>query len=215
MNEHINEHRTGAFNRAGHHRLPPIRSYSLAAVFVAAFVIASCHSAPQPQTEAKTYHLEGQVVSIDKNTNEANIDAKAIPGFMAAMTMPYSVPDTKKLDELQPGDQVTADVVVHSAPGVLDAHLENIVVTQQAGAQSADANAKRYRLDGKVVSVDKGENKAVINAKDIPGYMPAMAMPYSVPDKQELSKLKPGEHITGDVVVVDGKPHLENIVPVK
>jgi Cu/Ag efflux protein CusF len=215
MRKHMIRNRTGACNRPGRYKSLPIRLGSLAAIAVAALALASCHSAPQPRTEAKAYPLEGRVVSIDKNAGAANIDAKAIPGFMAAMTMPYSVPDTKKLDELQPGDQVTADLVVHSAPGVLDAHLENIVVTQKAGAQSADANAKRYHLDGKVVSIDKGEDQAIINAKDIPGYMPAMAMPYSIPDKQELSKLKPDERITGDVVIVDGKAHLENITPAK
>ena len=186
-----------------------LRILSLPLILAASFAIASCHSSPQETS--KTYHMEGRVVSINKSTGEANIDAKAIPGFMAAMEMPYSVPDTKKLDELQPGDQVTADVVVRSAPGEMDAHLENIVVTQKAGDQAAASGPQRYHLDGTVVSVDKSKDEAVIDAKDIPGYMPAMAMPYSVPDKQELSKLKPGEHVTADVVVAGDNAHLENV----
>lgn len=186
----------------------PLRILSLPLILAASFAIASCHSSPQEAS--KTYHMEGRVVSINKSTGEANIDAKAIPGFMAAMEMPYTVPDTKKLDELQPGDQVTADLVVRSAPGQMDVHLENIVVAQKAGDQAA-SGPQRYHLDGKVVSVDKSKDEAVIDAKDIPGYMPAMAMPYSVPDKQELSKLKPGQHVTADVVVAGDDAHLEHV----
>jgi Cu/Ag efflux protein CusF len=186
-----------------------LRILNLPLILAASFAIASCHSSPQETS--KTYHMEGRVVSINKSTGEANIAAKAIPGFMAAMEMPYSVPDTKKLDELQPGDQVTADLVVRSAPGQMDAHLENIVVAQKAGDQAAASNPQRYHLDGKVVSVDGSKDEAVIDAKDIPGYMPAMAMPYSVPDKQELAKLKPGEHVTADVVVSGDDAHLEHV----
>jgi Cu/Ag efflux protein CusF len=193
---------------------PRRRTFSVKRCYLAVFVagvlaMASCQSSPQ--ATSKTYHLEGSVVSINKSTGEANIDAKAIPGFMAAMEMPYSVPDTKKLDELHPGDQVTADLVVRSAPGQMDAHLENILVSKKAGDQTAASNPQRYHLDGNVVSVDQNKGEAVIDAKDIPGYMPAMAMPYPVPDKRELSKLKPGEHVTADVVVAGDDAHLEHV----
>jgi protein SCO1/2 len=53
------------------------------------------------------------------------IDGDDIPGFMAAMTMPYPVKDSSLLDKLKPGDQITADVVVHGD----DSWLENVVVT--------------------------------------------------------------------------------------
>jgi hypothetical protein len=51
------------------------------------------------------------------------IDAKAIPGFMAAMTMPYTVKDSAAIRDIRAGDQVTADVVVNG--GV--AWLENVL----------------------------------------------------------------------------------------
>jgi protein SCO1/2 len=53
-----------------------------------------------------------------------NLDSEAIPGYMDAMTMPYSVRPESELDQLHPGDAITADLTVE------DDHtwLENIRV---------------------------------------------------------------------------------------
>lgn len=91
-----------------------------------------CNRSSQPsvesssaQTAAKRYHVKGNVVSIDKRAKMANIDAEAIPGFMDAMTMPYSVKPESELDKLQPGDLVTGDLVVLDD----NSWVENIAVT--------------------------------------------------------------------------------------
>ena len=39
------------------------------------------------------------------------VDGKDMPGFMAAMTMPYPVTDDQTLDRIKPGDHITAEVV--------------------------------------------------------------------------------------------------------
>src|SRR5215470_7179418 len=89
----------------------------------------SCNKAP---TEAaKRYHLKGKVVSIDKQAKMANIDSEAIPGFMDAMTMPYTVKPESELEQLKPGDAITANVVVQDE----SAWLEKVVVTDQADAK--------------------------------------------------------------------------------
>ena len=104
--------------------------------------IVGCHSSeshPTASSEAqapaqpatKTYHLEGAVVSIDRQQKRVVVDGKDIPGFMAAMTMPYPVVDDQNLDRLKPGDQITADVVATSS----DVHLDNIVVVKKSDAQ--------------------------------------------------------------------------------
>jgi Cu/Ag efflux protein CusF len=104
--------------------------------------IVGCHSSeshPTGSSEAqapaqpatKTYHLEGAVVSIDRQQKRVVVDGKDIPGFMAAMTMPYPVVDDQNLDRLKPGDQITADVVATSS----DVHLDNIVVVKKSDAQ--------------------------------------------------------------------------------
>jgi protein SCO1/2 len=72
--------------------------------------------------------LTGRVVSIDKPARSINVDGDEIPGFMAAMTMPYPVKDAAALDKLSPGDQIKAEIVV----GNEGAYLENISLTQKA-----------------------------------------------------------------------------------
>ena len=50
-------------------------------------------------TTVKRYTLTGRVVSIDKAAHSINIDGDEIPGFMAAMTMPYQVRDAERARE--------------------------------------------------------------------------------------------------------------------
>jgi Cu/Ag efflux protein CusF len=86
-------------------------------------------AAQAQQTQPQRYDLKGKVVSVDKSGKMVTVDHGDIPGFMGAMTMPYPVKDSHLLDNLSPGDQITAKVV--SASG--DVWLENIV-TVNAGA---------------------------------------------------------------------------------
>ena len=104
----------------------------LLAMLVACSKASNQPSAQQPATSstAKRYHLKGKVVSIDKQGKMANIDSEAIPDFMGAMTMPYTVKPESDLDKLKPGDAVTADVVVEDE----SAWLENIVVAGPAAS---------------------------------------------------------------------------------
>src|SRR5258708_7542418 len=109
--------------------------YLLILICLTVLFSASCNKTPsQPPTAppqasaqpgAKRYHLAGRVVSTDKRGNSVLIDGDAIPDFMAAMTMPYTVKDLTLLDKLSPGDKITADVVVQGD----DSWLENVVVT--------------------------------------------------------------------------------------
>jgi protein SCO1/2 len=81
----------------------------------------------------RRYRLKGTVVQIDKSQQHLVINHEEIPGFMAAMTMPYPVVDARALDQLSPGDQITADVVV--TPNEI--HLEHIVVVKKSDGKSA------------------------------------------------------------------------------
>ena len=82
---------------------------------------------------SKRYHLKGKVVSIDKPAKMVNVDAEAIPDFMGAMTMPYTVKPEGELDKLSPGDAITADVVAQD-----DKYwLENITVTGHSAAPAS------------------------------------------------------------------------------
>ena len=87
----------------------------------------------------------------------------------------------------------------------------NRTSNQPATGSVQASSAKRYRLKGKVVSIDKPSKMAMIDGEDIPGFMAAMTMPYQVKPESELDKLKPGDQISADVVVQDDNGWLENI----
>ena len=89
--------------------------------------------ASQQHRKSKRYHLVGKIVQVQSDTNTLVIDGQDIPGFMAAMTMPYPVHAHADLAGLDAGDEITADVVVTSN----GAYLENIVVTKKAPATSS------------------------------------------------------------------------------
>lgn len=87
---------------------------------------------PQPspattqQAGAKRYALKGKVISVDKNAGTADIDNQTIPDFMDEMVMPYTFQPPQQINDLAPGDFITADVVVPE-PGKY--WLENVKVT--------------------------------------------------------------------------------------
>jgi protein SCO1/2 len=71
------------------------------------------------------------------------------------------------------------------------------------GCRRRSANEKRYPLKGKVIEVDKTDRTATIAHEDIPGYMPAMTMPFKIRNDADLEMLKPGDQITATLVVDD------------
>jgi protein SCO1/2 len=85
------------------------------------------------------------------------------------------------------------------------------------GGQAAppQAQARRFELRGKVISIDRPQQRIVVDHEEIKGFMAAMAMPYPVADPKLLDAAGPGDQITADVVVTDTSAHLENIVVVK
>src|SRR5277367_4677753 len=92
-------------------------------LFAAAAAFAVCAGC---QTSAKRYALRGQVLSKDLDTKQLTVNGDAIPGFMAAMAMPYPVKDLQGLTDVQPGDKVTADVVVQDSSKYW---LEHVAIT--------------------------------------------------------------------------------------
>jgi Cu/Ag efflux protein CusF len=73
----------------------------------------------------------------------------------------------------------------------------------------------RYSLNGRVVSVEKAKQQVVVDHGEIPGFMMAMTMGYSVKSPNLLDSLSPEDQITADVVVNENDVWLENIVVVK
>ncbi len=76
----------------------------------------------------------------------------------------------------------------------------------------ASDGAKRFELKGKVVSADQAEHKVTIEHEEIPGYMEAMTMPFTLLDDWVYSELKPGALIQATLVVDQNRTWLENPV---
>jgi len=75
----------------------------------------------------------------------------------------------------------------------------------------------RYPLEGKVVEVDVVGRQVTIAHGDIPGFMPAMTMPFVVleSDAALLHHVGPGDAITATLVALDSRYWLEDLVVVK
>ena len=74
------------------------------------------------------------------------------------------------------------------------------------------APAHRYELKGKVISVDKARHRVTLDHEEIPGYMEAMVMPYTIKDEQVLAELAPGDQLRATLVVGDNSSWLEDIM---
>ena len=77
-------------------------------------------------------------------------------------------------------------------------------------APKASNGAKRFELKGKVVSADKAEHKVTIEHEEIPGYMDAMTMPFTLLDDWVYGELKPGALIQATLVVDQNRTWLES-----
>jgi len=74
------------------------------------------------------YSVTGNVVEVNAPEQYVEIKHVKIPGYMAAMTMPFDVKDTNELNGLNAGDKVVFQLIVLTN----DAWIENIRVTEKA-----------------------------------------------------------------------------------
>ena len=69
---------------------------------------------------------------------------------------------------------------------------------------------KTHRGEGLVLAVDRQHETATISHKEIPGYMPAMAMEFRVAKGELLAGLRPGMRVRFSARVVDDEAVIEN-----
>jgi protein SCO1/2 len=93
----------------------------------------ACSRAPAP----KTYELTGQVLGVKPESQEVLIKHEDIKGFMPGMTMPFKVKDPALIKSVQPGDLVTATLVV----GETEAYLSTLKKTGHQELEAPPASA--------------------------------------------------------------------------
>jgi protein SCO1/2 len=84
------------------------------------------------------------------------------------------------------------------------------------GDAPSAAPAKRYPIEGRVVEVELTSRSVTLAHEDIPGFMPAMTMPFVVLEKDAalLQAMAPGASLRATLVVSDSRYWLEELVVV-
>ena len=133
-------------------------------VVALAGLAAACSSSP------KHYALRGQVLA--KDDTQVTISHENVPGLMPAMTMPYSVKDPAEFQKLEPGDTITADLVVDREQ---KNWLEKVKIADRSGREArpsitadeldtgaAIPDVKLINQDGKTIHLSDFKGKAVL-----------------------------------------------------
>ncbi|HWN76138.1 MAG TPA: SCO family protein [Candidatus Udaeobacter sp.] len=111
-------------------------------VLICAGFTAGCQSAPE-----KRYPIQGEVISADPAKKLITVKHGDIPGLMPAMTMTYQVAEPKQIETLQPGDKITADLVVSESKG----RLEKIVLVGKGDGKSSPGTTQHIPEKGDAV----------------------------------------------------------------
>jgi len=119
-----------------------MRILLLMVALICAGFTAGCQSAPE-----KHYPIQGEVISADPGKKLITVKHGDIPGLMPAMTMTYQVAEPKQIERLQPGDKITADLVVSENKG----RLEKIVLVGKGDGKASPAATEHIPEKGEAV----------------------------------------------------------------
>ncbi len=113
-------------------------------------LFTACRTAEQnAQTGVQRYKLKGKVVSVDRAKKKAEIDHEEIPGYMKRMTMSFPIRADWVWDDLTPGAEITADLVVDETAKE-PYWLENIgIIAAPRADQPAPQVDERFAQIGK------------------------------------------------------------------
>jgi protein SCO1 len=93
------------------------------------------------------------------------------------------------------------------------AFLAVVLLTLSGGlaCRAPVPSARTYQLKGQVLVINQARQELTVKHADIPGFMPAMTMPYKVRDANLLKDRKPGELIAATLVVEESDAYLRSI----
>ena len=104
----------------------PVARISTAVLLAAVLCVTGCRtqqraaSSTGSQAAAKIYPVRGVVVSANATTGEVILNGDAIPGYMPAMTMAYTLQQPSVATALHPGDTITAVMEPTAQADLLD-----------------------------------------------------------------------------------------------
>ncbi|HEX5731696.1 MAG TPA: copper-binding protein [Blastocatellia bacterium] len=165
------------------------RMARLATALVAAAVSAMVAACGSGDANAQRYELKGKVEHVDKRGSAVTIAHEEIKDYMPAMTMPFKLKDESLYDELAPGDQVTATLVVAGNSSWLEDVVRTRAIADPAGTPVAVSSGPApgdsvpdfplTNQDGRRIGMAKYRGKAVLltfiyTRCPLPDYCPLM-----------------------------------------
>ena len=146
--------------------------------------LSACRNEANSSAEssnAKHYKLKGKVISVDRTAKKATIDHEAVEGYMGAMTMEFPVHADWVWDDLIPGSDIRAELVVDNSSK--DGYwLENIgIVAAPVPGQAQPPINENFAQIGKPVpdfSLTNQDGKH-ISMKDFRGKALAITFIYA------------------------------------
>jgi protein SCO1/2 len=112
-----------------------LKSSTLISVLAFGLAVGCKPASTPPSTAAatnQTFAVRGVIQKIPQDHRHVTVKHEKIPGYMAAMTMDFSVHDTNALTGFTPGDEITFTLVVTDD----DDWIENLKRTGEVGAIS-------------------------------------------------------------------------------
>jgi protein SCO1 len=119
---------------------------------------------------ARHYHAQGIVLAVDRGAGKLTISHRAIPGYMEAMAMPFTVESTQDLDRLAPGARIQFELKVSRQSTrvrhvrLQQAALEDVPVPKAEGKIAVGESMPDFTLtsqDGRAVSLSSFRGQLV------------------------------------------------------
>lgn len=132
------------------------------------------NAAPSSATKSaagKTYAVRGRVNSVDVKDGVISLDTEAIPGFMEAMSMAYTLQNPSVATELHPGDKITAQLQMNENGAVLsdidiiEQAILNVRPAVQYHVPQAGDEVPNFQLlnqSGRKIHIDQFRGKVLV-----------------------------------------------------
>ncbi len=115
----------------------------------------------------KTYPVTGVVLKVDKPNQRFVASCQAIPGYMEAMVMSYSVRDQKELEGVKPGVSIDFSLVVDEA----SLYAQDIRLHRYQSVEQDPLAANRLKLLDSVLDPEAPILKAVKVGENVPDFV--------------------------------------------
>ena len=111
---------------------------SLILLLLCVIVFGACSTQQPDSARAQRFELKGKIISFNKAQRQVVVQHETIPGFMDAMTMPFTLKEDAAFEVMRAGDTIQATLIVDDER----TRLENPIISQ---AIPGDANAAKAK----------------------------------------------------------------------